>query len=63
MEETDVQNVDLKVGTCFFKHKWTKWAQFEQAVKKRDGFQFIEYRESRHCLKCGKTQMRNVTEF
>lgn len=57
------QITELKTGTCFFKHKWTKWVQFEQRMMKRDGFQFIEYRESRHCLRCGKTEMRNINSF
>jgi len=54
---------NLKIGSCFFGHKWTKWELIDQKIGKvidgvpYEGFKTIQVRS---CIRCGKTQSKGV---
>lgn len=53
------EKVELKTGSCFFGHKWTKWELQEQFIGKViDGHPYEGQItvQVRHCVRCGKTQ-------
>ena len=57
------ENIDLKTGSCFFGHKWTKWELTEQKIcKVIEGvaYEGVKTLQIRRCTKCGKTQTIKV---
>lgn len=54
---------NLKTGTCFFGHKWTKWVAENVAMmyiirgKELSGYDTIQ---TRKCLRCGKVEKETI---
>ena len=47
-------------GSCFFKHKWSKWEQFErEMVSVNSGF-FVKIFQKKYCLRCNKIKIEDV---
>jgi len=44
-----------KKGSCFWRHKWTKWEQYTQPIMTKFG-EGIKNRQKRYCLKCNKME-------
>lgn len=52
---------NLKKGSCFWGHKWTKWKLFKaDMIHLPTGRKFSESRQSRTCIKCGKIQEQEI---
>jgi len=46
-----------KTGSCFWKHKWSKWKLYEaEMINIRYNNRYMELRQRRVCENCGKTQ-------
>lgn len=56
-DETKALSQDGVSGSCFWRHKWAKWEQYTQPmISRRDGQHYIDYRQRRICIRCGKMQ-------
>ena len=56
-DDDDGDEPDLKEGSCFLRHKWTKWDRVVVNV----GTPNQRSMQERECVKCGFTQI--VEEF
>lgn len=59
LQETQKQALNIPVvsGSCFWGHKWTKWEQYAQPmIDRSNGQHYIDYRQRRTCIRCGKMQ-------
>ena len=55
--------VEITTGSCFWKHRWSKWMQYEQQMFTATGFNYVEHMQRRVCLKCGKVREEIIYNF
>jgi len=61
-----MEKANLKTGTCFFGHKWTKWKQENIKIQYiRDGKTYDGYDtiQKRYCVRCGKMEVEDVKTY
>lgn len=54
---------NLKKGSCFFAHKWTKWVyKSVKVIRVVNGKEYndVDNIQKRECVRCGKMEVINI---